>query len=83
MFGGDGDWSHDPPLKIKDYCVENGIDYDGDILHFVPGAQFYVSSDVIKRRPKEFYEKLWNTVNYDMCPIEAYILERLWHKIFS
>jgi len=55
--------------------------FTGERTHFVfhPGAQFIVSKEMIRSRPKWFYEKL-------MCETSSgypWIYERLWMYIFS
>ena len=50
---------------------------------FGAGAQFVVSRDRIRERPLSFYENALNLVKYDICPLEAYTLERYWTLIFN
>lgn len=71
-----------PGLDLQTYILKIELTAP-NLLEFTPGAQFLVTGDIIKRRPKEFYNKLLQTVNNDIKPIEAYYLERLWKYIFS
>lgn len=50
--------------------------------YFGGGAQFCVSRETIRSRPKEFYERLREMLGYDVCPIEGYVLERFWPMVF-
>jgi hypothetical protein len=47
------------------------------------GSQFIVSREQIHKRPKEFYLKIINLLNYSECPIEAFVIERFHKLIFS
>jgi hypothetical protein len=54
-----------------------------DTIFFSPGAQFAVPANIIRSRPIEFYKHLIKSVDYDISPIESYLLERVWHKILQ
>jgi len=73
---------HDTGLNIKDYVSKYNIKIP-EVLTFSPGAQFVVKAENIKLRDKTFYINLLNSVNYDIKPVESYILERLWKYIFE
>jgi hypothetical protein len=47
---------------------------------FGAGAQFIVSRNQILKRPKEFYLKLIKLLEYNVNPMEGYVIERF-HKI--
>jgi hypothetical protein len=47
------------------------------------GAQFIVSREQILKRPREFYEKIVKLLEYDINPIEGFVIERLHCIIFS
>jgi len=51
-------------------------------LWFGAGAQFCVSRATIRTRPKEFYERIYNILTYDVNPIEGHAIERFWPMIF-
>jgi hypothetical protein len=51
-------------------------------LKFGGGAQFIVSREAIRRRPREFYLRIVNLFDA-MCTPEACVLERLHHFIFT
>ena len=47
------------------------------------GAQFIVSKKRILKRPKEFYAKIVELLEYDVCPIEGNVIERFHKLIFE
>ena len=49
-------------------------------FQFGAGAQFIVSKKCIIRRPKDFYYKIVKMLEYDVNPIEGFVIERF-HKI--
>lgn len=49
-------------------------------IEFGCGAQFIVSKNQILKRPKNFYLQIVKLLEYDINPIEGYVIERL-HKI--
>lgn len=51
-------------------------------FQFGAGAQFIVSRDVIRSRPKEFYENIMKLMDHDINPPEGFVLERFWPMIF-
>jgi hypothetical protein len=50
---------------------------------FGAGAQFIVSKKQILKRPKEFYLKIVDLLEYDVNSIEGYVIERFHPLIFS
>lgn len=50
---------------------------------FGAGAQFIVSRDAIRSRPKSFYENLLKIMEYTTHPPEGFALERFWTIIFT
>jgi len=50
---------------------------------FGAGAQFIVAKKKILEKPKDFYLKIIKMLEYDNCPIEGYVIERLHQVIFS
>lgn len=50
---------------------------------FGAGAQFIVSRDAIRSRPKSFYENLLHIMEYSTHPPEGFALERFWTMIFT
>ncbi len=56
-----------------------------DDLQFIfsPGSQFVVSKDTIRRRPREFYKRIVDMLQNEICPIEGYVIERFHLLIFS
>jgi hypothetical protein len=70
-------------LEIVDFYQKIfNKDVDFDKLTFGAGAQFIVNKNSILKHPKSFYENILTLLDYSINPIEAYIIERLWHKIF-
>jgi len=57
----------------------NKIDHP---FYFGAGAQFCVSRDTIRTRPKHFYEKIRDILSSSVNPIEGYWIERFWPMIF-
>lgn len=56
-----------------------------DDLNFLygAGAQFLVSKETILKHPKEYYEKIYKILEYDIDPIEGHIIERFHKYIFN
>jgi len=52
-------------------------------FQFGAGAQFIVSKQKILQRPKDFYLKIIEMLDKDICPIEGYVIERFHKLIFS
>jgi hypothetical protein len=50
---------------------------------FGGGAQFIVSKQCIRKRPKEFYLKIVEMLQNDIDPIEGYVIERFHHFILQ
>jgi len=50
--------------------------------YFGAGAQFSVSRETIRTRPKEFYERIRDMLSYSANPLEGFVLERFWSMIF-
>ena len=50
---------------------------------FGAGAQFIVSKKQILKRPKEFYLKIVEMLQYSINPIEGFVIERFHKLIFS
>lgn len=70
-----------PLREVYEYIFENkGND---DEFLFGAGAQFIVSKERILKHPKELYLKILKLVDHDVCPIEAYVLERFYKLIFD
>ena len=50
---------------------------------FGQGAQFIVSRERIKKRPREFYLKIVRLLEKEVNPIEGFVIERFHSLIFS
>lgn len=69
-----------PLRKIYEHIFKNKG--DDKPFRFGAGAQFIVSKKQILKHSKEFYLNILNLVEKDICPIEAYVLERFYKLIF-
>lgn len=75
---------HHPGLPlVENYIKIFSKQPDKKIYSFGAGAQFIVSRETILKRPKTFYKNILNLLSKEVCPIEAYVLERLHSIIFS
>ena len=54
----------------------------GRYYYFRSGANFCVSKEAIKNRPRSFYEYLIRRVSHHVNPEEGHYLERSWLYIF-
>lgn len=52
-------------------------------IRFYCGAQFIITKESIRSKPKDFYVFLLKLVSYHINPIEAYIFEVIWPYIFN
>jgi hypothetical protein len=50
---------------------------------FGAGAQFIVSKEQIHKRPRDFYLKIVNILEYSINPIEGFVIERFHGLIFN
>lgn len=73
---------HHPGLDLSGYANLIKINIPS-IIQFRAGAQFIVSKSRILSKPREFYSNILETVNREISPREAYILERLWQYVFE
>jgi len=69
-----------PLRKIYEHIFKNKG--DDKPFTFGAGAQFIVSKKQILKHSREFYLNILNLVEKDICPIEAYVLERFYKLIF-
>ena len=51
-------------------------------FNFIGGGQFIASKKLILSRPKDFYLKIVKLLEYDIDPIEGYVIERINELIF-
>ena len=74
---------HFEDLPLKDvYEKLFGKRIDNLPFIFGTGAQFVVSKNAILRKPKEFYRKIVEMLQNEICPIEGYVIERFHMLIF-
>jgi hypothetical protein len=52
-------------------------------FEFGTGAQFIVSKERIRKRPREFYRKIYELLQNNISPIEGYCIERFQKLFFS
>ena len=52
-------------------------------FEFGAGAQFIVSKDRIRERPREFYRKVYELLQHETTPTDGFIIERFQKLIFS
>ena len=78
-----GDSWH-PGLPLID-CYEKifGVRKESLDLQFSRGAQFIVSRRQILKRPREFYLKIVQMLEYHYHPIEGFVMERFHKAVFS
>jgi hypothetical protein len=76
-------------LKKSKYTPYEWINLIGiDITHInkfgmIWGANFSVSKDLIREKPKIFYENIIKYLEYDKNPEEGHYFERSWNLIFN
>jgi len=69
-------------LKIKEFLSDIGINYNRNLIKFYAGGQYSIHSSEIKKKPKEYYEKVLNL--FDKYGEKAgYILERVMQFVFN
>lgn len=56
--------------------------FPGEIT-FIPGAQFAVPAEVIKKKPVGYYIDLYNALEEKYNPWYAWAMERFWRKVFE
>jgi hypothetical protein len=59
------------------------LDFDPKFVTFAPGANYIVQDFQISKYPLEFWKTLREVVSYDFFVSEAWMLERLFHFIFT
>jgi hypothetical protein len=69
-----------PLKKIYEHLFEEKEDF---AFTFYGGAQFIVSKEQIRKRPKSFYQKIVNLLNKEVNPIEGYVIERFHPFVFK
>lgn len=69
--------------RTKKYAESVGIEYD-EPIKFINSAQCIVSSELIKSKPKSFYERIKNSLNKEQIITETnYLIEYLWPTILG
>lgn len=70
-FSSYNDWANYLGLPIPEY------------LPFAPGGNYILTPKEIHKWPKEFYEKIRDTLGYTTLPAEAHMLERSYYMLWS
>lgn len=80
----ENEYRGDVHLTFKDW-FEQMIDmpYPEGEFSLYPNAIFAVDKDHILSRPREYYQKLLETVSWHSDPVEGHFLERSWYYIFN
>ncbi len=68
---------HDPKEVMRVCGIENL-----DFVPFAPGSNYILTPSDIHKHPIEFYQKLYNYVNWAVYPGEAQIIERALYTIW-
>lgn len=68
-------------LTLEEFCLVADIDHKP--IYFSHGGIFSVSSELIRKRSKEYYDDLLNIINYTNNPLEGHYFERYWEYIFN
>jgi hypothetical protein len=77
----------EPPLpyqrtsKLRDFALELLENEMPPFFHFIHGAQFIVSKNLIQNRSREFYSKVFEKTRIDFS--SPWHLERMWEIIFK
>lgn len=82
MYDHNNKLCHLPIQKVYNYLY-NVYQIYNISFHYGVGAQFIVSKERIREKPREFYLKLIKILDYTNSPIEGYVLERLHGYIFK
>jgi hypothetical protein len=82
-FNISGDIYHPDIPLIECYEKMFGVKEETLDMQYSRGAQFIVSKNQILKRPKEFYHKIVQMLDYHFDPIEGYVIERFHKAIFS
>jgi len=69
---------HDPKEVMK-FCGIDKMEY----VPFAPGSNYILPKEHILKRPREFYMKLYEYVNWSVYPAEAQIIERSLYTIWK
>jgi hypothetical protein len=72
--------NYTPYIWIKNIL---GIELEETSFKVVWGANFAISSKLIRNKPKIFYENILRYIENDSNPEEGHFLERSWYLIFN
>jgi hypothetical protein len=75
---------HHRGLPLKEVYEKLFKEYKEELpFNFGVGAQFIVSKKSILKRPKTFYEEIVKLLEYNINPIEGFVIERFHKLIFQ
>lgn len=70
------------PLGYNQYAADFGLSTP-EYLKFAPGSNYILTKEVIRSRPKSFYEKQREKISWAVYPAECQMVERslyeIWH----
>jgi len=72
-------YPHHPGLPLAEKAEEWGIEAEFPLC-FVAGAQFIVTGEAVKSRPKSYYAEMKERMSEEHAP---WIMERLWARLFD
>jgi hypothetical protein len=72
---------HDNGLDIKKFLEAAGISYDGEEFTFNGCAQFMITAEQLRSKPKSYYERLYELLMAD--DKAPYVFERVVGLLFS
>jgi NAD(P)-dependent dehydrogenase (short-subunit alcohol dehydrogenase family) len=68
--------------QVRSYSSKIGFDLTLPI-YLVRGAQYIISRTQVMKRPKEFYEKILETLSHEVTPWAVYDVEKCLFQIFG
>lgn len=68
-------------ILFYDWFLQNIQPVYPDPLHVYMNAIFAVKGELLRQRPREYYQKLMEEVNYHVNPVEGHFMERSWYYI--
>ena len=78
----ENNYKNNVPLTFIEWFKKHiNSDYPNPIYIYTNGI-FAVKKELIRNRPKEFYEKLILEINHHSDPAEGHFFERSWYYIF-
>jgi hypothetical protein len=63
--------------------VENLLDYKFPGIDFPSGAQYCVTKEILRNKPKYFWEDIYNLLPWKEDTFTAYFMERVWSLLYN